>query len=73
MDWEAYFNAALGELEAFRGQVIDPDWRDFLHAKIADAILMAVAQCEPPQGMGGIAQAMALRSLKERCKAKARG
>lgn len=68
MNWEAYFNAALEELELHR-ETVEPSRRDFLHAKIADAILMALAQCEP----GNLEdRAGALNCLTQQCRAKAR-
>jgi hypothetical protein len=70
MDWEAYFDAAFAELVAFCEVSGDPRLKDFLRAKIADAILLSIARCHDgtiPQ------QAVILGELEERCRAKARG
>jgi hypothetical protein len=73
IDWETYFVATLEELEEFRSRVTNPEWMDFLNHKIGSSILMAIAQCEPPDGFSeGVTEAVILARLEERCREKAK-
>lgn len=72
MNWPAYFQAALEELDAFLANPRNAEWHDTMRAQVADAILMGIAQCapyRPPHDMEW--QAAMLAALRTKCKTKA--
>jgi len=68
VDWQAYYLAALEELETVRSSTMDQDIRDFIHAKLSDVILITLAQCYDSNG-----QVEALAALTKRCKERVMG
>ncbi len=61
----------MEELDAFLANPRNAEWRDTMQAKVAESILMGIAQCSPVRPFGGPNPVDVYAALVRKCKAKA--